>query len=134
MSAVLVNPSSGEHRVVPTGFSWTTLFFGPFPALFRGDVLWAALIAVSAFLLFPLLIWPFVYNGIHLKRLLAKGFLPGSNLGGRNDGQSIQHHVNVHVGNVAGHDPNGSYRSDVRETELLTVDKKPQLPRPDTSA
>lgn len=60
------------------GFSWTTLFFGCLPALFRGDlkcffimlVLGVVTIGVSWF------VFPFVYNKIHIKDLLAKGFIP----------------------------------------------------------
>ena len=66
------------------GFSWTCLFFGGFPALFRGDVgyglgvLAAGVIfgAMSAgFLWFAIgLVWAFIYNKNYTHRLLQAGY------------------------------------------------------------
>jgi len=99
MAAILTSQITGETRIVPTGFSWTTLFFGPFPALFRGDILWAVIMAGTALLTAGLawLVWPFVYNGLHIKRLLDKGFRPAQ-AGFASPG--IQQHVHVNVGQV----------------------------------
>ena len=66
------------------GFSWTSFFFGGFPALFRGDVSYGlgmiiAGILVGAFsfgsLWFVLsLVWAFVYNKNYTHRLLQAGY------------------------------------------------------------
>lgn len=66
------------------GFSWTSFFFGGFPALFRGDfALGIALIVVSLVLcvmgvgflnLVISLIWAFVYNRTYTLKLLEKGY------------------------------------------------------------
>jgi hypothetical protein len=66
------------------GFSWTSLFFGGFPALFRGDVLYglgalgAGVVfgALSAgFLWFVIgLVWAFIYNKNYTHRLLQAGY------------------------------------------------------------
>jgi hypothetical protein len=34
------NPNTGIIKKAPVGISYTTLFFGGFPALFRGDLMW----------------------------------------------------------------------------------------------
>lgn len=69
-----------------SGFSWTTLFFGFFPSLFRGDGLGllfgicvgiASLLASVVFLgWLPWVIWAAVYNGNHLDRMLTDGWYP----------------------------------------------------------
>lgn len=73
-------------KEVKVGFSWTTFFFGFFPALFRGDLKWAAIMfIISLFLgVFTLgigawvsgLVFSFVYNKIYIKELIEKGYEP----------------------------------------------------------
>jgi hypothetical protein len=77
---------AGVSKEVKVGFSWTTFFFGFFPALIRGDLKWAAImfitaLAVGAFTLgfgawIPGIIFSFVYNKIFIKDLLEKGYRP----------------------------------------------------------
>lgn len=80
---------NGATRTAPTGFSWTTLFFGPFPALLRGDLKWAAIQLVANFLaatftapLFGIgavatwIVFAAIYNARHLQDLQAAGWRP----------------------------------------------------------
>ena len=71
-------------KEVPTGFSWTTLFFGPLPALFRGDLKWAAIqfianVAVGSVtlgfgLIVTFAIFAFIYNHRYEQDLRAAGW------------------------------------------------------------
>ena len=57
------------------GFSWTTFFFGPLPALRRGDFKWFFLqFILDSLFMIPLFIFPFIYNKIYLKKLLEAGY------------------------------------------------------------
>ncbi|QJE73786.1 hypothetical protein HHL28_12390 [Aerophototrophica crusticola] len=67
------------------GFSWTTFFFGFFPALFRGDfltfigafviivILGALTFGIGSFI--AMIVWAFLYNSYYTKRLLEKGYV-----------------------------------------------------------
>lgn len=71
------------------GFSWTTLFFGPFPALLRADfitfvgwfVIYPIIVVPTFFLtlgvtaIFPGFVWAFFYNGYYTRRLLERGYI-----------------------------------------------------------
>lgn len=80
----LKQKDSGILKTGFYGFSWTTLFFGGFPALFRGDFLtFLGLFAVLFFIalathpiaaFIAMFIWSFFYNGYYTKRLLEKGY------------------------------------------------------------
>lgn len=77
----LFHPATSNYRLVPTGFSWTTLFFGFLPALFRNDIKWAAIQFAVAILTSGLsvLAFPFFYNKLHLDDLLKDGWvIPGT--------------------------------------------------------
>lgn len=76
MKLIMENPNTGIIKKAPVGFSWTTLFFGCLPALFRGDIKWFLIQIIAAFITSGLsgFVFIFIYNKIYIKRLLEKGF------------------------------------------------------------
>lgn len=77
MEMVLKSPI-GEIKSIKTGFSWTTFFFGCFPAMFRGDWKWAIIMIIAALCTSGLswFAFPFFYNRLYIQDLLNKGFRP----------------------------------------------------------
>jgi hypothetical protein len=59
------------------GFSWTTFFFGGFPALFRGDIVIGLVVVVLNVLTWWIagVIWSFFYNKHFTHRLVEKGYV-----------------------------------------------------------
>jgi len=74
----MINHMTQARRVGMQGFSWTTFFFGPLPALFRGHFSAFLVMSIAAFLSVGVswLIFPFFYNGWHWNVLTGKGFTP----------------------------------------------------------
>ncbi len=80
----LENPVTGVKKQGYIGFSWTSLFFGGFPALFRGDVgiglgmlvvgFIAGFVGVVLGWFIVGIIWAFIYNGIYTKKLIESGY------------------------------------------------------------
>lgn len=86
------HPITEKIKKVKIGFSFTTCFFGPLPALFRGDFKFAAIsfgFVILISLLMTLIglekqfeivsivswcIWAEYYNGIYEKELIKKGY------------------------------------------------------------
>ena len=85
--AVVVNMKPPATRLTKkgfAGFSWTTLLFGAFPALFRGDFA----TFIGAFVIFLILaiftagigaliasiVWAFKYNKYYTSKLLERGY------------------------------------------------------------
>lgn len=69
-----------DLKEVKVGFSWTTFFFGAFPALFRGDWKWCLIMLGVALVTCGIswLVFPFIYNKLYLKDLITKGYQPAS--------------------------------------------------------
>tara|TARA_A100001015_G_C15018516_1_gene726757 strand:+ start:689 stop:991 length:303 start_codon:yes stop_codon:yes gene_type:complete len=67
---------SGVSKEAPVGFSWTTFFFGFFPALIRGDWMWALIIFAATFVSFGFagIVFAFIYNRLYIQGLLKQGF------------------------------------------------------------
>ena len=70
------NPNTGIIKTAPVGFSWTTLFFGGFPSLFRGDIKWFIIQLIVDCFTFcvAVFVFPFICNKLYIKNLLEKGF------------------------------------------------------------
>jgi len=87
MRVQLIN-NANVMKEAKVGFSWTTFFFGFFPALFRGDLKWAIImfIVAAAIGIFTLgfgawvvwLIFAFIYNKAYIRELLEKGYRPAN--------------------------------------------------------
>ena len=79
---MLKHSQTGALREVPLGFSWTTLFFGIFPAFFRGDFKNGIMMLIIA--IFTLgwswLIMPFFYNKMYVNALVSKGWMPADQM------------------------------------------------------
>lgn len=72
---------NGVIRSIPVGFSWTTLFFGFFVPLFRGDWIWFLImlfVGVSSLGVLNL-IFAFLYNRIYANKLISSGWVPADN-------------------------------------------------------
>lgn len=79
MTVTLSHSQSGMLKTAPIGFSWTTFFFGPFPALFRGDLKWffiMLIVEVCTFWVANFIIFGAIYNKRYLVDLLSSGFVP----------------------------------------------------------
>ncbi|WP_395318586.1 hypothetical protein [Fructilactobacillus frigidiflavus] len=85
MKISLVNPTTNQIKRAKIGFSWTTFFFGFWPALFRGNWLWF-LVMLVAETLFGLktyafgslivgIIFAFIYNKLYINGLLNNGWV-----------------------------------------------------------
>ena len=74
----MTNAHTGGYTNAYEGVSWTTFFFGFFPALFRGHIAAGLLIFVAALFTFGLsnLVFMFTYNKWHFNYLMEKGFQP----------------------------------------------------------
>lgn len=74
--------SSGMIKEVPTGFSWTTLFFGFWVPVLRGWLGYAGITLVAAIFTFGLswLVVPFLINKQYVKSLLEKGYAPATDV------------------------------------------------------
>ena len=81
---ILENPSTGQIKEAPIGFSWTMFFFGFIPPMIRGDWKWfgitlglgvlLALISLGLLGWLPSLIGAFIWNKSYLNGLIGRGF------------------------------------------------------------
>ncbi len=78
MQVRMVNETTRQVKQRKVGYSWTTLFFGFFPALFRSDWKWGLIQAVVGFVTFGFshIVFSFLYNKIHMNDLVAEGYKP----------------------------------------------------------
>lgn len=73
---VMEKPGTGQIKEAPVGFSWTVLFFGFLPPLFRGDFKWALIMFILAILTMGIsgLVFMFIYNKLYIKDLVGDGY------------------------------------------------------------
>ncbi len=73
---IMKNPNTGIIKKGFYGFSWTTLFFGGFPAFFRGDLLTGVLVIIACILTSGIagIIWAFFYNKWYTRKLIEEGY------------------------------------------------------------
>lgn len=76
-TATLTHPTTHITKKAPIGFSWTTLFFNFFPALFRGnwkDAFFIAILSVVTYN-FAGIVISFLYNKRYALSLIEQGYI-----------------------------------------------------------
>ncbi|WP_027179769.1 hypothetical protein [Maridesulfovibrio bastinii] len=75
-TVMMKHPETGLVKKGFFGFSWTTFFFGGFPALFRGDILTGLIVIVISMCTCGIagIIWAFFYNKSYTTKLIEKGY------------------------------------------------------------
>ena len=70
------NSKTGQRRDAPVGFSWTTLFWGPIPMIYRGNWKWAVIITIGALITFGIsnIVFSFFINKSHIQDLINDGY------------------------------------------------------------
>jgi hypothetical protein len=78
MQVNMVNETTRQVKQRKIGFSWTTLFFGWFVPLFRGDWKWCIIMFLLGFVSFGVssIVFAFLYNKIHMNDLIEQGYKP----------------------------------------------------------
>lgn len=77
MAYTTVYLSNGvELKKAPVGYSWTTLFFGGWPAIFRQDWLWGICLILACVFTYGIagIVCSFFYNKVYIKGLITKGY------------------------------------------------------------
>ena len=94
---VFENSNTGQVKEAPVGFSWTVLFFGFCPPLFRSDWKWAVIILLLHLLTWGLssIVFSFIYNNLYMKDLIGSGFKAKSIDTGNIDDVSQKLGVNI---------------------------------------
>ncbi len=76
---MILRDRAGRLKEVKIGFSWTTLFFGPFVPACRDDWNWVVIMLLFNYFTYGITLFgfPFVYNRIYIKGLIMnKGYRP----------------------------------------------------------
>jgi hypothetical protein len=77
----MIHPVSGQRKRAPVGFSWTSLFFGIIPPIWRQD--WLAVVILLPLTIATILlgvVWiqwilqGFFYNKWYLEQLIKNGY------------------------------------------------------------
>jgi hypothetical protein len=65
-----------EVKTAPVGFSWTTFFFGGWPALIRQDWIWGFGLLIACVFTWGIagIVASFFYNKVYIKGLFEKGY------------------------------------------------------------
>lgn len=88
MKVNLTHSFTKQVKQTKLDFSWTVLFFGCWPMLFRADWKWFFITFAANFILailfFPVMfvfniVMSINYNKLYVKELLAQGFVPADN-------------------------------------------------------
>ncbi len=72
----MAHKKTGHIKHAPVGLSWTLLFFGICPTVFRRDWKGFVIIMIATVLSFGTsnIIFLFIYNKLHIKDLLLNGY------------------------------------------------------------